>query len=186
MSYADATVAFYRKWGISFQPTGHYSLSGITMDHCIYGNHIPCQDNYCGIRCVNGATNNQHHKNFYTNANDCWWGIPSKTLRLCLVSDQGVCNINNSGNHAVWSVVGLGQWKGKGTFSSMIKSTPRSRGIRLIQHEMSHNFGCNDNECTPDYRCIMNGRYRDDYYYTNMALWCPNCASKFNKNNAFS
>lgn len=54
--------------------------------------------------------------------------------------------------------------------------------IRRIQHEVSHAFGCQDNEkdghyCTPGQRCIMHSGFDTIATYDLPSIWCAECCS---------
>jgi hypothetical protein len=60
--------------------------------------------------------------------------------------------------------------------------------VRLIQHEVSHNFGVLGDEnrpCTPNYLCVMKGA---TMYGINLNdplsrdVWCPRCHEEFSGN----
>ena len=47
------------------------------------------------------------------------------------------------------------------------------------QHELSHNFGCVDGECTTGSSCIMNGGFDNNSSYNLSNIWCSNCIADF-------
>ena len=51
--------------------------------------------------------------------------------------------------------------------------------VRVIQHELSHNFGCVDGECTTGSSCIMNGGFDNNSSYNLSNIWCSNCIADF-------
>jgi len=54
--------------------------------------------------------------------------------------------------------------------------------VRLIQHELSHNFGAYDNQtraCSSNQRCIMNDGLWDIPLNQMSNIWCTNCRNDF-------
>ena len=53
-------------------------------------------------------------------------------------------------------------------FEGVFRNNAMIYNVRLLQHEISHNFGIPDHYCTPDQLCIMNHGFnsRDDFGYS--------------------
>ena len=49
--------------------------------------------------------------------------------------------------------------------------------VRIVQHELSHDFNCIDGNCTSNFPCIMSGGF-DGIVYAN-SIWCTNCSTNY-------
>ena len=67
----------------------------------------------------------------------------------------------------------------------------RTRSVRVLQHELAHNFGVHDgilghpanfSACTPDSDCIMRGQFFRDPNFDRTGIWCDNHAGELRNN----
>lgn len=62
----------------------------------------------------------------------------------------------------------------KGAWFDLYDKDDISHTIRVIQHEMSHMFGCLDSPHDSEKLCTMNGGYDNFPLYTEN-IWCLDC-----------
>ncbi len=177
--FADATKPFYNKFHIQLTPT-FYNLQSVPADDCPNTSYMTmCNPSnvQCGANsvCHNGNSLPNHHKNLYYNALSTYANTSKGGFDLRLVmTAQNACYINSSGTHSN-GILGL-CWKYDGNM--IVKCNEYSRGhmlnVRVIQHELSHAFGCPDHDDEGE-NCIMSGGFDENYTYNLETIWCSDC-----------
>ena len=183
MVMADVTKPFYTRWGISIEPF-YYNISYLPLEECTFSYWVHCQSlsSACGTICANSYTWPNHHKNFDYNAHYEWqhYGDDNRDLRLA-VSAGAFCHMHN-GAHCLCALGMCNDTKGKNTMA--FNNRGYMLNVRVIQHELSHSFGCPDN-CGAqdrDERCIMDGGFDRDNSFNHATIWCSHCEADFDRN----
>ena len=188
---------FNSQWGVRFNwdtanPSSTWSIlrnkdcSGIETlcTSAICGNDFTnrnCRDS-TGIIHHTSARNNMEYYEKNRNGETVY---PGFDLYAVLVASP-LCgrrrDPNNSNNYIHGNIWGVGRYKGKWTYnnnSSAFFATGLSDNnlsrTRLLQHELSHNLGVEDN-CKND-RCIMNDSQwgRLPALTSTASIWCDSC-----------
>jgi hypothetical protein len=183
MARTAVAVAFYERWGIKLELSYEALTDGyLPFNSCGLAHHDACGSS-CGV-CVDGydPTYQQpiHHKNIYANMK---WLKDNRSLSgkniLLLLTNTTTCASKNY-VHTL-GILGLAELSGSYAIATM-QGLQGLQPERVIQHELSHNFGAEDG-CKSSW-CIMNYGslalqnpefYRDD-------IWCKNCKNDFNRN----
>ena len=153
-SYINSTMTnvnypFKNKWNIQISPS-YYNTTGMPLESCSLGYFTVCTYSNCGNTCQNSYTTPNHHKNFDYNCYfaQATYGYSGWDLALA-VSSATLCHIHGSGH----DTCGLGMVPSVGSDFAMTKLTT-GRGnpgnVRVIQHELTHTFGCSDGGCTSE------------------------------------
>ena len=186
MSYVG--FPFYSTWGINMTYSYAY-VSPTLQDGCSHSYTSPCSS-VCGTpqQCISSWYPNIHHKNFSKCLDSFSQNISDSQYDLfVMLTAVPVCGYDSDlGSHAYGSyssngyegVVGVAERYGKYTFATMLQPEQTLR-FRTLQHEISHNFGCDDNVCSENELCIMNGGYNNTSFYYIEDIWCTNCKSMF-------
>lgn len=148
------------------------------MDQCGisgWSNHCTSA---CGT-CVNSISGG-HHKNIYKNFYKIKNDISSSGYdnMVTLVSGN-LCSENNHYTDPNSGTLGLGDVNGKYVIARQNASMTQTTRVRILQHELSHNYGCSHHTSGNTSKCIMNGGYNSDSLYAN-DVWCSTCQSEFN------
>lgn len=178
--FADAMKPFYNKFHIQLVPS-FYTLSAMQADDCGRPYDVECKYPYCqpDLLCYDGDRWPNHHKNFNYNALNAWeaYGRDGNNLRIILSGFQ-MCN--NVDGHSLGA---LGWWPSGRDGMVEINTYNRSytQNVRVIQHELSHAFGCShcDNRDCIMYNGDSNLNY--DTEYNNSTIWCIECESAFDR-----
>ena len=178
ISYVE--IPFVSTWSFGFNPTFAY-VSPLPIDSCTLASTVPCSDAVCGSNCTNSISTLIHHKNANKNLAYVKYYFPlsSYDLMLTLVSSK-MCGIWNNVDYP-GNVLGVAYVNGDYALASNSSTTSEVVRVRIIQHEISHLFGCEDGACTEGYRCIMSGGF-DDMPLSVLNIWCPACTADFNSN----
>jgi len=179
----SASYAFTNKWGITLVPTSMWATTGgsiAPINLCTASAASNCS---CGSVCINATTSNIHHKNIWKNYYSLTGNYPTIGWGLLMGrSSSPMCGVWNS-THG-YGYGGVGGVKAKYTYVTNVFSAIVN--IRIIQHELSHNFGCYDNgsgsNCTPGNMCIMRGSYDNIPITQTPYIWCANCVKYFDVN----
>jgi predicted Zn-dependent protease len=108
-----------------------------------------------------------------------------------LVMGNTICKVcyNADGIGHTDNCPGLGAVTGDHTFAMYYRTSTIPSGLdvdiyntRLRQHEISHNYGCEDGGCMYNSPCIMKGSYDTVDVYDSLQLWCADCHFDFNPN----
>lgn len=170
---------FNNKWSITFSKT-YMDINNLAIDSCTRSYGTACAvGSPCGTTCVNTSSSSNHHKNMYRNYHQVINDIPITGYKLMLtVSASNMC-YQSGGSHSD-GILGLGATSGDYSFVKNNTTRGMMLNVRVIQHELSHNFGCNDGPCTSGSNCIMSGGFDNNSSYNLTTIWCSNCTSKFN------
>ncbi|PWL50886.1 MAG: hypothetical protein DBY36_05530 [Clostridiales bacterium] len=175
-----AAQAFERKWDILLNPTAPAKVSIPVVNLCARPVSMYCDDAVCGSPCSNSSDGTVHHKNGFRiiAKTQTDFSLSGSDLMVTLLGVP-LCYVRSDGTHGAH--LGCANRVG-GTHA--ITSNLRSHGnilrIRIMQHEMSHFFGCRDAVCHPDDRCIMKGSFDAETNLQEYNLWCRNCRTDFN------
>ena len=176
VGYAD--YPFIHTWGIGF--TGSYTnIVNLPIDNCYMLDFAHCSDSVCGSNCNNNIDNEVHHKNSIKNLNKIRNDIKDSNYDLFLTMvATPLCGVWDS--HQT-NILGVTYLFDNYTFITNGPSMDENVRVRLMQHEISHMFGCEDNKCTRGADCIMNGGYDGVSLYTKN-VWCSACSRDFDVN----
>jgi len=187
LSYVE--LPFYSTWGIDMSYSYAY-VSPTLQDGCTQAYTAPCTST-CGTngQCISTSYPSIHHKNYNKCLNSFSQGVSYAGYDLMLMltaipfcgydTDEGGHYAGYYTNAGYTGVVAVAQRYGKYTIATMLQPELTLR-FRTIQHELSHNFGCDDGVCSPGELCIMRGSFDNTsiLYFTD--IWCTNCKSMFN------
>lgn len=181
--YVDtAKYPFAYRWNITLNPS--YTMVGpLPVESCGLALNDPCSDNMCGTaaQCNNYTTDEIHHKNIYKNLNVIKNNFPLPleypyNLMTTFIGTY-VCG-KNGGDHIF--PAGLGDVNGKYSICTFVSTASDNFKVRLLQHELTHNFGPVHCENIPSGDCIMKGSY-DLSPYQIVDIWCSYCEAQFNR-----
>lgn len=174
--YVD--IPFRATWHIGFEPSYTY-ITNLPIDMCTTGLNSQCINSVCGSGCTNETNTSVHHKNAIKNKNLIKQSISSSgyDIMLTLVSSP-MCYILGDGTHSVNNALGMTLINDNYTIVSNASSRTQIERVRVIQHEISHMYGCVDNDCTPGKDCVIKGSYDTSNLITTLNIWCPNCQKK--------
>jgi len=150
------------------------------MDNCTAKYLTICSDSCC----IGGHI--AHKKSSHLNYPDFSRIFDSVLSRLgILVYTAEVCNfwVDEYGVEKHGIVGGLA---GVSARTSMVYIKPGGNDIhilnvRIMQHELSHNFGMNYNVAC-NAACIMSGGFDSNPSFSTSDIWCDNHAGQFNRN----
>jgi hypothetical protein len=174
---ANVEYPFSNKWGITFNET-YMNINNLPIDSCSLAYGTACTTSSCGSSCVNSSSSDNHHKNMYRNFYKVEDDIPITGYDLMLTASASSMCYNKDGVHST-GILGLGYVGGEYTFVKNNTTRGMKLNVRVIQHELSHNFGCVDGECTTGSSCIMNGGFDNNSSYNLSNIWCSNCIADF-------
>lgn len=177
VSYLD--IPFIATWNIGFTES-FTNVNPLPIDYCTLSNSVLCSDSICGSNCNNNIDNIVHHKNIVKNRSAIEYYIPitGYDIMLTLISSP-VCGIWN-GNHST-AVLGVATICGDYALVTVLTGYSENVHIRIMQHEISHLFGCDDGCCTSNELCVMSGGY-DNKNLNITNIWCTSCSQMFNPN----
>lgn len=183
--FSDAAKPFYNKFHIQLVPS-YYNVSYVPADDCPNTSYTAMCDPSNPIcrpnsDCKNELNSENHHKNICYNALYVFNNLSMSGFDLRLVmTAQNACYINNAGDHNNL-ILGLAY---SGYDSMIVKCNEYSRGhmlnVRVVQHELSHMFGCPDHEENGE-DCIMSSGFDKNYKYNLDDIWCSSCEAVFNR-----
>lgn len=177
VSYVD--IPFLSTWSIGFTES-FTNIGNLCIDYCSLSRLSGCTDAQCGSNCNNDIDNLIHHKNSIKNLNKIRNDISDGgyDIMMTLVSNP-MCGIWGS-VHAT-NILGVTYLKDNYTLLTNSSIYSENVRVRIMQHEISHMFGCRDGVCTAGADCIMNGGYDGVSLYTSN-IWCSSCHSDFDTN----
>ena len=114
----------------------------------------------CNSNCApNSTCSTNHHKSadraLYTNVSETYY-----TWRFV---DHAICVYNDEKIDPHYEIAGRANGGGK---NSVVSEMSSLNPVHTLQHELSHNLGATDHNCTPDENCVLGeGDYVD--------VWCP-------------
>ncbi len=166
---------FTQKWGLNF------SCSVVDVNNTILSNCTTATtSSLCSCssdsNCTNATTTQYHHTNAIKNLNKLINDLnPSGYDIFVTLASTNLCMILN-GSHA--GVGGASFVSGDWSMCKNATTLSTTVNVRIMQHEVSHLYGCNDGVCSSGASCIMNGGY--DYSpLTTQDIWCANCKTYF-------
>ncbi len=181
---------FFRKWGITFDRVIS-RVYELPLDSCNCSRFSIClnDDDHHSDDCHNGYGDDptvlpQHFRNIYWNLQYVKNNYPLGSYELMLTATGKNCCRIKEGLHNA-NVKGIGELDGNYTFVELTGSMLVN--VRLIQHEISHNYSCEDTNnppysCTPGQNCIFNGGFDNNSNYNIDTIWCDACAIRFQSN----
>lgn len=173
----NAEYPFKNRWNITFNKT-FMNVNNIPIDYCSLSYSSNCTSSTCGSSCVNSTSTSNHHKNIYRNFYKVKNDISISGYDLMLtVSSSNLCYQKN-GAHST-GILGLGDVSGSHVFVKNNTTRGMKLNVRVIQHELSHNYGCLDNACSSGQNCIMNGGFDNNSTYNLYSIWCADCLARF-------
>jgi hypothetical protein len=136
-------IPFNNKWKIDFN-YDYLLVGGMPADSCSLGYSVLCSSSSgCGNQCSN-TSSNSHDKNFYRNYNAFHNAFsnnhPNDVNLLVGLSHATYCSA--TGNTHNDSTMGL-TYVGQNT-TLCNQRYGNIVNVRIVQHELSHNFGVND------------------------------------------
>ena len=167
---------FNNTWNIEFTNGSWVNNTSVPAADCPLNNNVPCCDHpeICGSICSNDTSTPNHHKNHYR----CW--------NLLWQNGQGTDDITvGFFGFSPCAAGGLSyDW-----LSTVCQPTSWSENYhrRTLQHEISHLFGCTDEdkdnsiECTTGQLCIMSGGFDNVVSMDQDTIWCNRCLNDFNR-----
>ncbi len=184
-------VPFFNEFGIYFNPS-YQSITDLDLDNCTLPIYTACNST-CGTTCSNDYKDGNgniididHHRNMYRALDEVIDETDIGIYDLCLTAtSKRMCYYNGDGIHSD-GILGLARTGGDWAFTYSAESRPEYLNVRVMQHELSHLFGCRDTYpanttyyCTPGYDCIFNGGFDDITTYDQHTIWCPACTARF-------
>jgi hypothetical protein len=182
-----ADYPFRERFNLIFNPALSIFHSEFPADDCSFSNHSYCTNAVCGSLCSNTSYEGppfeyQHHKNGYY-AFDY-----SRTFLLCGCDFQllylGHVMCGNTDTVHFTGLLGLSELNGQYCMARVINTTS-IKNIRVMQHEISHLFGMDDDACTAGQPCICHGGFDNISSFQNRDIWCAHHAAQFDRNETF-
>lgn len=162
-------IPFEKTWNLLFN-VDEYESSGLPIDKCKQGttSDCTCVEN---SKCKDTTDTEYHHKNSIklTNLLKEKYPANSSYLVVGLSGTPRFCCYNGKEHHYNYGLTTNKQYTYCGADKDDISHT-----IRVIQHEMSHMFGCLDSPHDSEKLCTMNGGYDNFPLYTEN-IWCLDC-----------
>jgi len=169
----DARLPFYNRWNINLHRVSTERITSSTLfpeNGCPRSVDLQCTTATCGSHC-----RTQHHKNWDRNMDALrsnW--RPAGRLRVALTSDNALCD-SRTGGHRRSPFLGLGDPGGTLSMNLANRAQP-IRNVRIIQHEISHNYGLiYQPPCPPGTLCIMSSGFLNEPNMNLVNIWCPAC-----------
>lgn len=157
------------KWR-EYVTVDEYESSGLPIDKCKQGttSDCTCVEN---SKCKDTTDTEYHHKNSIKLTNILKEKYPANSSYLVvgLSGTPRFCCYNGKEHHYNYGLTTNKQYTYCGADKDDISHT-----IRVIQHEMSHMFGCLDSPHDSEKLCTMNGGYDNFPLYTEN-IWCLDC-----------
>lgn len=169
---------FNNKWEITFNRT-YMDINSLAIDFCSLAYGTACNTTNCGSTCANTSSTSNHHKNMYRNHYQVINDIPITGYDLMLTASASNMCYNSGGSHST-GILGLGGVSGDYCFVKNNTTGGMRLSIRVIQHELSHNYGLNDSNCSASENCIISGEFDNNSIYNLSTIWCTNCTNNFN------
>ena len=161
-------IPFEKTWNLLFS-ISEYESSGLPIDKC----EQDVTDNCTCVadsKCKDTTDTEYHHKNSIKLVRMLQEKYPAGYyLEVGLAGTPLLCCNNGRDHHYNYGVTIGKQYSYCGANKSNIQHT-----VRVIQHEMSHMFGCLDSPHDSKKLCTMNGGYDKFPLYTEN-IWCTDC-----------
>ena len=171
-------IAFDRQFNIflSRQPGRNIPIAPLMpIDECHLGPHAPC-----GPHCVTRHTCSVVNLNFFQNPNNNIFSRQTD-LGVMAVSAHLTHPDAGAGNGTAW---GAGFAPGRTSINDFRATPPPNNlnipnaltyNVRLLQHEISHNFGIPDHDCEPGEPCVMRLNFFNNPNFNFTTIWCSRC-----------
>jgi hypothetical protein len=140
----------------------------------------------CGRPCNDTLSTNLHHTNFRKNFEQIRAWYSSSPIMIAVLASSYMCDKTrcDASTNPIPFIGGTALQEGKLSYNISLPDLDTT-AVRVIQHELSHNFGV-WYHCVPNNtaRCIMSG----DFDSVNLGeeqnnnIWCPPCFASFNAN----
>jgi hypothetical protein len=156
--FNNATAGILSEFNIAFYNSSINSNASLSFDlNC----STPYPDTICNTDCGADSTcNTNHHKSahkfLHMHKSEFYYTWRLVKHKLCYYDLE-----ESPPEHG--PVAGLSTWKGKDSVVSLYESYDEAA---TLQHELSHNLGVEDHNCTPEQNCVMKHSLR----YMNQ--WC--------------
>lgn len=188
-TWQNVIPPFVAQWNLNLNPQIMNMGNNVSVtDTCTLGTLYPCTTNDCGVYCINEyIQTSNHHKNlyamYYQFANPSWRG--NSDILLGVTAVYACANVD--GVHKANYVYGLTGVSAGYTVIVNNSLKGMKSNVRLLQHELSHDFGCHDQNgstivCTSGQNCINNGGFDNNFNFNLSNIWCNNCKARFNPN----
>ena len=159
-------IPFEKTWNLLLD-IDEYHSSGLSIDLCTQAASKLCS---CvpDVNCSDSTNTEYHHKNSLKLVNELKNNYPAGYyLEVGLGGSKLMCRYNQKAHHTNYGITIDKQYTYCGTDKNNVSHT-----IRVIQHEMSHMFGCKDTHSQA--LCTMNGGFDAWPLYTEN-IWCQDC-----------
>ena len=181
-----ASKSFRNRWDINFDYDVYNAIDNTLYVHeCELADSVECNTRSCGSSCY--AWTVKHHKNLLGIHNEVKGKGWLDAYDLLMFSTTVSQCYEDSGEHTNWAAVGLANRNGVNT--TIAANYGINNNIRIMQHELSHNFGCYDKskeECLDENgnreKCIMSGGFDNDPEFFYSSIWCYQCELDFDQN----
>lgn len=169
----SAEYAFNVTWDKPFVINMMFT-SELPLDDCTAEYTEVCED---GAPCEGTLATPYHHKNcdknlLYIKEN---FSLGGNDVVVCVDGVQH-CRMRESGHGN--NNLGLTYTSGEYSLCTQMVHKGYNVNVRILQHEMSHLFGCHDGECASQTPCIMNGGYDGESLHLKN-IWCSECVKDF-------
>ena len=156
--FNDATAGFLSQYNISFYNYSITSTASLNLDpNChVSSMSAPC-DGLCGALDMCETT---HHRSADRILDD----FASDFYYTCSFVEYAICRYDSTKTTPHDDVAGRGNVEGK---NCVVWFYSAHSTDAALQHELSHNLGVEDHDCTPNQPCIM-----DNTIFINH--WCDN------------
>lgn len=170
-----ADYPFIETWRIGFSES-FTGIINLPIDGCSRPDTEFCLDSVCGENCNNDYADDVHHKNGAKNLNKTKAYIKDSNYDIFMVmTATPLCYVGDGDHYEIYGVTNL---NGSYAFITNQPKISTNVRVRIMQHEISHMFGCPDHSFDGTTRCIMNGGYDGISLYTKN-VWCSDCMRAF-------
>ena len=174
----NAKIAFLDVHGVNlrYRPGRYVPPNSLPMDGCYAGYANPCN-----FLCFTSGPTPIECKDGITNLGVFRYGIMDTDH-----SRIGVLLCRAYLRAGFTRIGGIALPEGRANMNDFVQHA-HTRNTRLLQHELSHNFGVRDHSgsiyisrCTPDEDCLMNGDFFNNHEYDRTDIWCRRHREEFN------
>ena len=165
--FNDATAGILAEFNIRFYNTSTTATTLLSFDstNC----SAPSSFTICNASCGSDSTcSTNHHKSADKHLSD----FTSEFYYTWRLVEHVICRYDATKSTPHGEILGRGNVSGKNTIVSYIGSPNRKA---ILQHELSHNLGVSDHDCTPGQDCIMTSSAQINH-------WCDKHAAMIRDN----